>query len=193
MIQLFSVEGLSRKAAIFDPQKLEWMNGQHLSRASAERLLTVVAEGLERAGLATRTDVETRRGWFLALVDLLKVRARTIDDLVRQASPYLKDEIEYDPVAVEKQWKDRGATAKLLAATRERLAAAPDWSPAPLEGELRSLAESLGASAGKIFQPLRVALTGMMASPGIFDVLQTLGRDRSLARLDAAIRYVNGK
>jgi glutamyl-tRNA synthetase len=190
MIKLFTTEGLSKKAAVFDPQKLEWMNGQHLSRATAERLLPVVARALEEAGLATQTDVEKRRDWFLRLIDLLKIRARTIDDMVRQAAPYLKEEIEYDPDAVSKLWKDREATAEILDATRDRLASTKEWTPAPLEESMRQLAASRGVSAGKIFQSLRVALTGLTASPGIFDVLATLGRDRSLARIDAAIRYI---
>jgi glutamyl-tRNA synthetase len=190
MIRLFSVEGLSKNAAVFDPQKLDWMNGQHLSRATADRLLPVFARALEEAGLATQSEVEKRRAWFLALIDLLKVRARTVNDMVRQAMPYLRDDIDYDPDAVAKLWKDPDATADVLAATRERLASTPDWSPAPLEDALRHLAESLGVSTGKVFQPLRVALTGLTASPGIFDVLQTLGRERSLARIDAAIRYI---
>jgi glutamyl-tRNA synthetase len=190
MIRLFSTEGMSRKAAVFDPKKLEWMNGQHLSRATAERLLPVVATALEKAGLATRRDIESRREWSLKLIELLKIRARTIDDIVRQAAPYLKDDIDYDPDAVANQWKDRDAAADVLAATRERLASTPDWSPAALEESLRLLAESLGVSGGRIFQPLRVALTGLTVSPGIFDVLQTLGRERSLERIDAAIRYI---
>lgn len=190
MERLFSVEGLSKNAAIFDPQKLEWMNGQHLSRASTERLLPVVARGLEDAGLATSNDVEKRREWFIALIDLLKVRARRIDDIVRQSTPYLRDDIDYDPDAVAKQWKDLAATAEILSATRERLATAPAWTPSSLEGSLRELAESLGTSAGKIFQALRVALTGLAASPGIFDVLQVLGRERSVSRIDSAIRYI---
>jgi glutamyl-tRNA synthetase len=190
MIELFTTEGLSKKAAIFDPKKLEWMNGQHLSRATAERLLPVVVQGLIEAGLATASDVEKRRAWYLTLIDLLKVRARTIDDIVRQAAPYLKEQVEYDPDAVSKLWKDRDATAETLAATRDRLSRATDWSPAALEPALRELAESLGTTAGKLFQPLRVALVGLTASPGIFDVLQLLGRDRSLARIDAAIRYI---
>ena len=190
MIRLFSTEGLSKKAAIFDPKKLEWMNGQHLSLVSAERLLPVVAPALEKAGLASPKDIEKRRSWFLTLIELLKVRARTIDDIVRQSAPYLREDIDYDPEAVAKLWKDRGASADILSATRERLATTPDWSPGPMEETLRQLAESLGTSGGKIFQPLRVALTGQTASPGIFDVLQTLGRERSLARIDAAIRYI---
>jgi glutamyl-tRNA synthetase len=189
MIRLFSTDGLSKKAAIFDPKKLEWMNGQHLSRATAERLLPVVAQALEQAGLATRSDVDRRRDWFLKLVDLLKVRARTIDDIARQATPYLRAEIEYDPDAVAKQWKDRDKVVSLLSATREQLAAT-EWNPAAMEESLRQLADAHGTSAGKLFQPLRVALTGLMASPGIFDVLETLGRERSLARIDAAVAYL---
>jgi glutamyl-tRNA synthetase len=189
MVRLFSTEGLSKKAAIFDPKKLEWMNGQHLSRVSAERLLPVVTDALEHAGLAQRGDVEQRRDWFLRLIDLLRIRARTVDDIVRQAVPYLSDDIEYDSDAVSKQWKDRDAAVNLLSATRDRLATA-EWSPTAMEDALRQLAESLGTSAGKLFQPLRVALTGLTASPGIFDVLETLGRERSLSRIDAAVAYL---
>ena len=190
MVRLFSADSLSKKAAVFDPQKLEWMNGQHLSRSAAEHLLPVVARALEEAGLASWNDIAERRDWFLKLIDLLKVRARRIDDIVRQAAPYLRDEVEYDPDAMAKQWKDLAATGAMLQATRDRLAADADWTPAALESSLRELAESLGTTSGKVFQPLRVALTGLLASPGIFDVLDVLGRERSLARLDAAIRYI---
>ena len=187
MVRLFSTEGLSKKAAVFDPKKLEWMNGQHLSRASTERLLPVVGRALGDAGLATPDDIAARPDWFAMLLDLLKVRARTIDDIVRQAVPFLKDEIEYDADAVAKQWKDRAATIRLLEAARARLSGMDSWSSESLERELRQLAESLGVGAGKLFQPLRVALTGLAASPGIFEVLIMLGKERSLARIEAAL------
>jgi glutamyl-tRNA synthetase len=190
MIELFSVDGLSRKAAIFDPKKLEWMNGQHLSMTTAAELAPLVAKLVIDAGLATDADLAARRDWFLALIDLLKVRARTIDDIARQAAPYLREVVEYEPDAVAKQWKDRDATRQVLQTTRDALAAQPEWATGPLESALRTLADQRGLSTGKIFQPLRVALTGLTASPGIFDVLVVLGRDRSLARLDAAVRWL---
>ena len=189
MVRLFESDGLSKKAAIFDPQKLEWMNGQHLMKKSADELLPLVTRGLESAGLATQQEVGERRDWFLTLIELLKVRARRVDDLVRQAAPYLQDEVEFDADAVAKQWKDRSATSDLLAATRERLVST-DWSAGALETSLRELAESRSTSAGKLFQPLRVALTGQAASPGIFDVLLLLGRERSLERIDCALRHI---
>ena len=187
MVRLFSGENLSKKAAVFDPQKLEWMNGQHLARATAERLLPVVTRALEAAGLATAADVEARRDWFGALIDLLKGRARTVDDIGRMARPYLLERVEYDPDAVAKQWKDRDTTIRILEATRDLLSKESDWSAAGLETAMRQMAEAIGVASGKVFQPLRVALTGLMVSPGIFDVLLMLGRERSVARISDAI------
>ena len=96
------------------------------------------------------------------------------------------------PTVVAKQWKDRAGTADILAQARDVLAALDRWEPAAMEEALRALAERLGFGdkAGKVFQPLRVALTGLAGSPGIFDVLLVLGRDRSLTRLDDALAYL---
>jgi glutamyl-tRNA synthetase len=192
MIELFDPSGLHKKAAIFDPKKLEWMNGQHLSLVSSEELLSRVAPAMARAGLATIVELEARREWFVALLDLLKVRARTIDDIVRQAEPFFRGTITYDPDDEAKLWKDRPATADLLLRIRDALAVLRPWEPAAMEAALRTLAEQVGFGdkAGKLFQPLRVALTGLGASPGIFDVLVMLGRDRSLSRLDDAVAHL---
>ncbi len=188
MVERFSADGLLRKASVFDPKKLEWMNGQHLSLQSAEEIAPRLIPYLERAGFATADDLAARREWFHSLVDLLKVRARTLDEIVHQAEPYLVETITYDPEAVAKQWKDPAASAALLERTRAALATVEPWDPTPMEETMRAFAEGEGVSAGKIFQPMRVALTGMTVSPGIFDVLVALGRDRSLARLDAAVQ-----
>jgi glutamyl-tRNA synthetase len=192
MTRLFSTEGLLRKAAVFDAQKLEWMNGQHLTLTPVERLEPRVTPAIVAAGLATPEQLAAKRGWYLSLLELLKVRARTIDDIVQEAGPYFRDDIAYDPDAVAKQWKDRPATVQLLAAVRERLSALPSWTPEMMEPALRSLAESRGVGAGKLFQPLRVALTGVTVSPGIFDVLALLGRERSLQRIDRAVGSLDG-
>jgi len=120
------------------------------------------------------------------------VRARTIDDIVRQAGPFFHGMIGYDPESVAKQWKDRAGTVEILMQARDTLAGLERWDPADLEEALRVLAERLGfgEKAGRVFQPLRVALTGLAASPGIFDVLLVLGRDRSLTRIDDAIAFL---
>ena len=190
MVELFSPDGLQRKAAIFDPQKLEWMNGQHLSLMPLAELEPTVTQAVVAAGLATEEALAARHDWYLALIDLLRVRSRVIDDIVRQAIPYFTDGIEYDPEAVEKQWKDRPGATEILKATAVTLAAVEEWDEKSLEGALRGLAELRGIAAGKIFQPLRVALTGLTVSPGIFDVLLMLGRERSLERIRAAAEFL---
>jgi glutamyl-tRNA synthetase len=190
MIELFATEGLSKKAAVFDTKKLEWMNGQHLSRMPAAELAPLVTRALGDAGIATEGELSSRQEWYWELIDLLKVRARTIDDIVRQSRPYVRDDFPYDAEAVAKTWKDRDASRALLEAARAALTTTTTWDAPTLEATLRSLAEASGVGAGKIFQSLRVALTGVTASPGIFEVLVLLGRDRSVARIDAALQHL---
>ncbi|HEX7942104.1 MAG TPA: glutamate--tRNA ligase [Gemmatimonadaceae bacterium] len=191
MVELFSTDGLQKKAAVFDPKKLEWMNGQHLSLLAAAALEPLVTPELLAAKLATSEELSRRHEWYLGLIDLLKVRARTVHDIVRQALPYFPGAIAYDPDAVAKQWKDRDAASEVLGVVRERLASLPRWEAEAMEESLRTLAEERGVAAGKIFQPLRVALTGMTVSPGIFDVLVAMGRELALARLDQARHYLS--
>jgi len=191
MVQAFTAEGLSKNAAVFDTKKLEWMNGQHLSMIPADELMPTFVKAVLGASPPSVVGISAAdENWLRLLVDLLKVRARTVDDMVRQAAPYLQDDISYDEDAVAKTWKDPKAAHEVLAATRAALADAKPWDAASLEGELRTFAESRGIAAGKLFQPLRLALTGVTASPGIFDVLVLLGRERSLARLDAALAWL---
>jgi glutamyl/glutaminyl-tRNA synthetase len=163
------------------------MNGQHLSMIPLEELEPRVTPAIVTARLATEEDLVERRDWYLRLLDLLRIRSRTIDDIVRQAGPYFLDEIEYDPVAVAKNWKDPAEAAGLLRDTRDALVKVTDWQTEPLETALRTLAESRGITAGKVFQPLRVALTGLTVSPGIFEMLVQMGRDLSLKRIDKAL------
>jgi glutamyl-tRNA synthetase len=192
MISLFTPDGLQRKAAIFDPKKLEWMNGQHLSRVPLAELEPRVTPAMIAAGLVTRDDVIARHAWYMSLLDLLRVRARTIDDIVRQAGPYFLETIEYDADAVTKSWKDRAAAADILEAAAAALADVADWTPETLETALRDLAGAKGIAAGKVFQPLRIALTGLGVSPGIFEVLLMQGPELALRRIAAAVTWLRG-
>ncbi len=190
LVQKFRLEGLQKKASIFDTKKLEWMNGQHLVRVPIDELATVMAPLIAQAGLATEEELRGKHAWFCGVLELLRVRARRLTEIVDQAKPFFVDLVEYDPDAVSKQWRDAEATADILDATHARLAALPAWEPAAMEESLRALAEERGTSSGKIFQPLRVALVGLTVSPGIFETLQYVGRERSLARIAAAVQYL---
>jgi glutamyl-tRNA synthetase len=187
MVKAFEVDGLQKKAAIFDPKKLEWMNGQHMATLPIQAVADILSPYIVAAGLTSEADLASRREWYHALLELLRVRARTIDDVVRQAEPFFRDAVEFDADAVAKQWKDGPATAALLSEIRERLLALDAWERTRMEDSLRELAEARGVGAGKVLQPLRVALTGSAVSPGIFEVLELLGRERSIARIDSAL------
>lgn len=197
LVGVFSLERVLKKSSVFDFKKLEWLNGQHLAATPTEELLGQVRERLEEKGLipvgasgggegtADRPAID-----LPFLVELLKVRARTVEDLLNQSEPYFRDELSYDPKAVKKQWaKDPDATAERLARLKTALADV-NWSQEALEEVARGLAEELEIGAGKLFQPLRLALTGSSASPGIFDVLVLLGRERSLERIEKSVNIL---
>lgn len=190
LVQRFDVKNLHAKAAVFDTKKLEWMNGQHLARTDINELARIVAPLVEKAGLATVAELEAKQAWFCGVLELLRIRARLTDEIVAQSALFFTDGVEYDAEAVSKQWRDAAATADVLEATHERLAALATWETTAMEDALRALAEQRGISGGKIFQPLRVALTGLTVSPGIFDVLLYVGRERSLRRIKAAVEYL---
>jgi glutamyl-tRNA synthetase len=135
MVELFTADGLQKKAAVFDPKKLEWMNGQHLMLLALQEVVARLRGPLVAAGLATAADMDARPEWYARLVDLLRIRSRTIDELVQQTPPYLADPITLDADAVAKHWmKDPSTAASLLSDTRDALAALPEALPAVARG-----------------------------------------------------------
>jgi len=151
--------------------------------------LALVGPELVAEGLVSPADLEARPPWLLTLVDLLKVRARSTLEVAPQARALLGETVEYDEAAVAKQWRDP-ATAERLRAVRGALAAVEPWEPEAIEPVLRAVAERLGVGLGKVAQPLRVALTGSAASPGIDQVLWLMGREKALRRIDAAVSHI---
>lgn len=187
IVRLFSLDGINRKSAIFDTEKLEWLNSQHLRSLPAAALESAVAERLIAAGLTTAAALDARPEWLRSLLDLLKPRARTLADFVAQARPFLAEVSDYEEQAARKHWKRPAEVRERMAALRDRYAELDAWREEPLEEALRGLAEAMEVGAGKLIHPLRLAVTGSGASPGIFEVLVLLGRDRALERIDRAL------
>jgi glutamyl-tRNA synthetase len=190
LVSRFGMERVNRKSAVFDPDKLEWMNGQHISRTPAAELLPLVKEDLVAAGLTTEQDIADRLDWFHDLVDLVKPRARVLAGIVDQAHAYLAPSVEYETAGVEKHWQDAAEAARRLQAVRTALGSLDEWSPAAIETALRQTADGLGLGFGKLVHPLRLALTGATVSPGIDQVVAHMGLDLVSTRIDAAIRHL---
>src|SRR6266705_536701 len=182
MVRLFSFEGIQQKSAIFDMTKLEWMNGQYLSAAAADELYPFVAPQLERLGL------NGNKAAVLKAIAAVKTRSRTTIDVARQVAVRLDPQyVELDDKAKKEIAKDPAAYRQALIDSGIALRSA-EWTPPVIEVTLRSLAESKGVPAGKVFQPIRIALTGGTVSEPVNELLYVVGKDAALKRLEAAAR-----
>ena len=187
LVDKFSLDRVLKKSAVFDPTKLEWLNGQHLSRVPAADLVDQVLLELGASRKTAEERLKEDQDWFLGLIDLLKDRARTTRDISIQAKIFLDELIEREPEAVKRHWGgDPEAVRGLLAALNDRFSTV-SWEEEELEATLRELADENGIRAGELIHPLRVALTGQGVSPGVFEVLFFLGRDLALGRIRDAI------
>lgn len=185
LIEAFSLDGISSSNAVFNPDKLEWFSAQHIAKAPAEELARLIEPRLREAGAWQDAWAGGQgRDWLRALAELLRPRAKRLTDFVEKGQPFFSDTIAMDPAAVEKHLSS-ASSRDHLRAVREMCDRAEDFSAAALEPALRSLAEARGVKAGVLIHPLRVALTGQTASPGIFEVMELLGRERVLARIGA--------
>jgi glutamyl-tRNA synthetase len=181
--QLFDLSDVNKAPAVFDPEKLLWMNGQYLMRMTADAIYPHLVAFL---GDNVRSLDELR-----AAIELSKGRGRTLKEIATQLEPYLIDDesITYDEDAAKKHLKGDDLATR-LEELHEVLAKTEPFDVITSEQALRALAESSGVSAGKLIHPLRLALTGRGASPPIFDVAIVLGKERSLRRLQRLIAHI---
>jgi glutamyl-tRNA synthetase len=191
MIDAFSFDGVGRSGAVFDLQKLEWLNGQYIAAFPIAQLVTLVKPHLEAAGLWREEFDGAGREWLRQVLALVQPRCKTVVEFIEAARPLLdpSDELVYEADAAAKHLKGADVAGH-LAALRDTLARTESWEKTALEAAVRGLAESRGISAGKLIHPARLAVTGRGASPGIFEVLELLGRERSLARIDRLLRHL---
>jgi glutamyl-tRNA synthetase len=189
LIAAFAIEGINGGNAIFNVEKLDWFNAQHIARMPAEEIVRRVEPDLKAAGLWNDEFQSVRRAWLLAVVDLVKPRLRKLGEIVDHTRPFLADAVEPDPAAAAK-YLGASELAGPLAALRERLARVEPFEPNPIEAALREVAAAEGVKAASLIHASRVAVTGQSVSPGVFEVLALAGRDRVLERLAAAERRV---
>lgn len=181
----FSLERISKNPAIFDFEKLEWMNGVYIRNLAPDELAARLFPFLEQAGLAPAGDLEARRDWYLALVPLVQERLKRLTDVVPMVGYLFSDTVAIDPAAAEKVLGAEGSQ-RALAAAQTALSQLTDWTPGAIEQALRSLGEQLQMKPKQVFQAVRVAVSGTMVSLPLFESLALIGRERVLARLAAA-------
>jgi glutamyl-tRNA synthetase len=188
LTERFTLEGISGGNAVFNTDKLDWFNHQHLLRLSDDALVRRLepllgAAGLWRADLAT-----TAFEWLRNVFALLRPRAKKLTEYVEGLRPFLDAPLEYDPDAVTKHLSANGLGAHVQALRAAFETASFD--EASLEHALRQVAETRGVKAGVLIHATRIAMTGRMVSPGLFEMLVLLGRERVLARLETLTEFV---
>ena len=182
LIRLFDLGGISRSNAVFDRAKLDWFNSEYIRAYSSEKLLPLIEEEWQKAGLKPE---RREREWVLSTIDLLKPRARSVKDFAVSFRAFFTDSFETDPAAGEKFLKDSSVRQMLVELGGRYAASSNGFSEQEAEKILRDFAAEKNIKAGALINGARVALTGQGVAPSLFAVMVALGKDRTAKRLNA--------
>jgi glutamyl-tRNA synthetase len=190
LVAAFDLRGISGGDAVFNQEKLDWVNQQHLFRLAPDELAVRLRPSFEAAGLWDEAFLEAKHAWFFAVLELLKPRAKKLHEFVEIGRFFFVEVPEYDRGAVDKHLLPDAMDRHLLAIDAA-YAELSTFDPGSTEAALRTVADTTGVKAATVIHAVRVAVTGRTVSPGLFDVLSLLGRQRTRARLAAAVRLIS--
>lgn len=186
LIEKFSLENIGKSAGIFDPEKLLSLNADHIMALQPAQLIDPLAPFLLRHGY----EIENR-SFVEKVIQTLQPRSKTLEDMAGAALFYFQDDIEYEEKAGRKFLKP--AALEPLQQLKGELAGIDVFTEENLEQAFKNVMSATGLKLGKIAQPVRVALTGRTASPGIFEVTEIIGKEKVLKRLEKAIEFISTK
>lgn len=188
LVEAFQIDRVSATPAQFDLEKLAWMNMRYLAAKTPAELLALAVPYLEAAGL---DHARYPREWLIRVMELMQPRVRTLSEIAGQAAYLFTDTVKLDPEAVKKVLLKNDADGlQVLPQIKAAFAALPEWTEENLHMALVALGESTGTKLGALAQPLRVAVTGGTASPGIWETVALVGRERTLARIDRVLAEI---
>ena len=196
LIEKFSWKNVQASAAVFNPEKLLWVNEQYIKHGDPKQVAMLLLPHLTQAGLedtdeykkvATLTEVQSQESpdWPIKLVIMVRDRTKTLLEMVHWVKPYFGQSVSFDEEAAKAFLTP--AIAPMLKKLVQRFEAFPTYSKQEWEESFKQLVEKEGMKMGQLAQPVRVALTGRTASPGLFEVMEVLGRERTLFRLRKGI------
>lgn len=190
LIEYFSFENVGSAAAVFNPEKLLWLNQQYIIAADPAKLAELVVPFLVKEGIIAE-EFAPDMAWLARAVKTLQERAKTLVELAKLLRYYIAEEIIFDDKAKEKFLNEK--SLQLLVELKDALSASSDFSHAGLEPIFKGVVEKHGVKLGALAQPVRVAMTGGTESPGIYEVLEVLGKEKTLQRLEKAITAISQK
>jgi glutamyl-tRNA synthetase len=187
LIRHFSFEHVGKAAAVFNPEKLLWMNSQYMMSTSAEKLAELVKPFLIKEQII-REDQILDTVWLAKAVHTLQERAKTLVELAASLRYYISEDVVYNDKAKEKFLNEK--SRELLKELKDGISSISEFSKSEIENLFKSIVEKHSLKLGALAQPVRVAMTGGTESPGIYEVLEVLGKEKVLARLEKAIKMI---
>jgi glutamyl-tRNA synthetase len=187
LVEAFSLEHISPKAAVFDEKKLEWMNGRYLEEIGAESIVGDVALLWKEKGLIGQ-DRPASDPYLKTVVGMLKGRSKRLTEIAENAGYFFLDPGNYEEKAEKKYFtKD---TARALLMIKEKLSAIEPFTQAILEKTFHEIAEAEGLSLGALVHPTRLAISGVSFGPGLFELMEVLGKETVIRRIEKAINKI---
>jgi glutamyl-tRNA synthetase len=202
LVKAFSLEGIHKANAVFNftpgdernwtDQKALWMNWEYIKTIPMETLLPMVKAELQHSGLWRAEYEGDQRAWFAHVLTLLRERARTLKDFTHHGRPYFVEDasFEFDEAAINKNLRKDPALKEILPQLAEAFATLDDFTHDGIEALLRKIAEEKGVKVGLLTNATRTALTGQAVGPGLFSVVEVIGKERTVARLQHATQLV---
>ncbi len=189
LIQYFSFETVGKSSAVFNPEKLLWLNSQYIMNSDPLRLAELVIPFLEREKIIHEGQALDTQ-WLSKAIMTLRERAKTLVELAVSLRYYIAEDVDYDEKARTKFLNEK--SLPYLTELKQDLVHLEDFSAPELEKVFKALVERHGIKLGNLAQPVRVAITGGTESPGIFEVLGIVGKEKTLKRLEKAIKTIEG-
>lgn len=189
IINYFSLNEVSKTAAVYDIQKLIWLNGQYITNCDLDKLAFHVKPFFINAGIITSLEAEQKHEYILDVIKTVRERVRTLQELAEASRYFFNDITEYDEKGIKKYFTQENVKT-LLIKGKECLSRISEFNVENTEKAYRELIQELNIKGGQIIHPTRLALTGRTASPGLFDVMALLGKERCLNRIEKAIQFI---
>ena len=186
LIDKFAIEDVGKSAGVFNPDKLLWLNAHYIKSGDPERLAALLVPFLKERGVEQFDKPE-----LPAVVKTLQERARTMLEMADGAVFYYLDDFEYDPQAAEKFLKPE--TVPIYEAVIGKLESLSDFSHDGIEAMFKDVCAEMGIKMGQVGPPVRVALCGGTVSPGIFEVIEVLGKEETIKRVKRAMAFISNK
>ena len=182
LISSFSLERVNKAGAVFDLQKLNWLNAEHLRKKTNEELLSLLRDEIQKSKFKSRTFSDN---FLILIIEAMRERVSFVKEFIDTCTYFYEAPVDYEQKSIEKNWKPE--TPEHLNKLKEEFASLNDPTKENFERALAKVSEEINVGKGKLIHPLRLAVSGQSTGPGMFDLLFILGKDEVVKRMETAI------